>query len=85
MMNSIFAFIMPGPTEWVVILLIALLLFGAKRLPELARGLGKSIREFKRATSEVEQDIREAMKEEEAKKPEAKSADTASSDSAKDQ
>lgn len=76
---------MPGPTEWVVILLIALLLFGAKRLPELARGLGKSIKEFKRATSEVEQDIREAMKEEEAKKPEAKSADTASSDSAKDQ
>ena len=76
---------MPGPTEWVVILLIALLLFGAKRLPELARGLGKSIKEFKRATSEVEQDIREAMKEEETKKPEAKSADSSSSDSAKDQ
>ncbi len=76
---------MPGPTEWVVILLIALLLFGAKRLPELARGLGKSIKEFKRATSEVEQDIREAMKEEETKKPEAKSADSSSTDSAKDQ
>lgn len=76
---------MPGPTEWVVILLIALLLFGAKRLPELARGLGKSIKEFKRATSEVEQDIREAMKEEETKKPETKSVDSSSSDSAKDQ
>ena len=65
--------------------MIALLLFGAKRLPELARGLGKSIKEFKRATSEVEQDIREAMKEEETKKPEAKSADSSSTDSAKDQ
>ncbi len=68
-MNSIFAFGMPGPSEWVFILLIVLLLFGAKRLPELARGLGKSIKEFKRATNEVEADIREAMKDEEAKKP----------------
>ncbi len=68
MMNTIFAFGMPGPSEWVFILLIVLLLFGAKRLPELARGLGKSIKEFKRATNEVEADIREAMKDEEVKK-----------------
>lgn len=65
MMNAIIAFGMPGPSEWIVILILALLLFGAKRLPELARGLGKSIKEFKRATSEVEDNIREAMKEEE--------------------
>ena len=64
-MNAIIAFGMPGPSEWIVILILALLLFGAKRLPELARGLGKSIKEFKRATSEVEDNIREAMKEEE--------------------
>ena len=49
-----------------------LLLFGAKRLPELAKGLGKSIREFKKATSEVEENIRDAMKEEDTKKPESK-------------
>jgi len=61
---------MPGGTEWIVIFLAILLLFGAKRLPELARGLGKSIREFKKATSEVEDNIREAMKEEEVKKVE---------------
>ncbi len=72
-MNNILLFGMPGGTEWIVILLAILLLFGAKRLPELAKGLGKSIREFKKATSEVEDNIREAMKEEEVKKVEAKS------------
>ena len=38
--------------EWVIILLAVLLLFGAKKLPELAKGLGKGIREFKKASSE---------------------------------
>lgn len=71
-MENILAVGMPGGSEWLVILLVVLLLFGAKRLPELARGLGKSIREFKKATSEVEDNIREAMREEETKKVEAK-------------
>ena len=39
--------------EWVIILLAVLLLFGAKKLPELAKGLGKGIREFKKASSEI--------------------------------
>ena len=47
-MNNILLFGMPGGTEWVVIILVVLLLFGAKRLPELAKGLGKSIREYKK-------------------------------------
>ncbi len=41
-----------GGTELVLILLLALLLFGGKRLPELAKGLGQAIREFKKANSE---------------------------------
>ncbi|MBN1687637.1 MAG: twin-arginine translocase TatA/TatE family subunit [Candidatus Omnitrophica bacterium] len=40
---------MPGPLEIVVILLVVLLLFGAKRLPEIGRSLGKGIQEFKKS------------------------------------
>ena len=43
---------MPGPLEVVVILLVVLLLFGAKRLPEIGRALGEGIREFKKAMKE---------------------------------
>ena len=57
-------------TEVVVILIVFILLFGAKKLPELARGVGKSIKEFKKATSTIEDDIRNAMDEEpEVKRP----------------
>ena len=44
-----------------LILLVALLLFGSQRLPDLARSLGKSIREFKKATSGLEEELRRAM------------------------
>ncbi len=53
------------PWEIALILIVFLLLFGAKRLPDLARGIGKSIREFKKATSEAEQTFRSALDEEE--------------------
>ena len=49
----------PGPTELLIIFIIVLLLFGAKRLPELAKGLGKGIREFKDATKNVEDEFKE--------------------------
>jgi len=52
-----------GAMEIFLILLIVLLLFGAKRLPELSRSMGKSLREFKKATSDVEEDFRKAMEE----------------------
>ncbi len=58
-----------GWMEWVVILSIFILLFGAKKLPELARGIGKSIKEFKRATSDVEEEIRSAMNEDKPRVP----------------
>lgn len=50
-----------GGPELLIILVIILLLFGAKKLPELAKGLGKSMKEFKKATQEVQDDFQEAM------------------------
>ncbi|AFV76161.1 MULTISPECIES: twin-arginine translocase TatA/TatE family subunit [Thermus] len=44
-----------GPVEIILILLVILLLFGAKKLPELARGLGQSAKEFKKGLSEGEE------------------------------
>jgi sec-independent protein translocase protein TatA len=46
-----------GTGEWVLIFLVILLLFGAKRIPEMAKGLGKGIREFRKAMSEVQEEI----------------------------
>ena len=46
-----------GPFELVFVLIVLLLLFGAKRLPELGSGLGKGIREFKRSMNEMRSEI----------------------------
>jgi sec-independent protein translocase protein TatA len=50
-----------GGPELLIILVIILLLFGAKKLPELARGLGSSMKEFKKATQDVQEDFKEAI------------------------
>lgn len=50
-----------GSPELLMILLVALLLFGSQRLPELARNFAKSIREFKKATSGIESEIKRAI------------------------
>ena len=49
-----------GGWEWIIVLLAVLLLFGAKKIPELARGLGQGIKEFKKATKEVTDEIQNA-------------------------
>jgi len=51
---------MPGGWEWVIIILIVLIFFGAKRIPELAKGLGRGIREFKDAARDIRKDIDDA-------------------------
>jgi TatA/E family protein of Tat protein translocase len=53
-----------GTTEMLVILGVVLIFFGPKKLPELARGLGKGLREFRKASDEVGQAIHEASVEE---------------------
>jgi sec-independent protein translocase protein TatA len=52
-----------GGWEWVVVIFAILLLFGAKKIPELARGLGQGIKEFKKATREVTDEIHNAASE----------------------
>lgn len=58
-MNMMNLLAMIGTQEMVVIFLIVLLLFGAKKIPELARGVGKGLGEFKKAKTEFEKEIRE--------------------------
>ena len=64
-MNTTLSFIsLPQGGEMVLIFIVILLLFGAKKLPQLARGVGKSMGEFKRAREEFEHEITRAEHEE---------------------
>lgn len=76
------AFGMPSGQDLLVLLVIVLILFGAKRLPELARGLGQSVNEFKKAKEEFE---KETAKTDRKDSPGGSSQSTSSSgqDSAK--
>jgi len=47
-----------GMGELIIILLVVLVLFGSKKIPDLAQGLGKGIREFKKAIKDVQEDIK---------------------------
>ncbi len=57
MVSQVFLFSMPGGMEWVLILVAILVLFGGKKIPELAKGIGKGIREFKDAKNQVTNEI----------------------------
>lgn len=56
-MNDIILISMPGGGELIIILVIVLILFGAKRIPEIAQGLGKGIREFKKSVRDVQTEL----------------------------
>jgi Tat protein translocase TatB subunit len=85
-----------GMQELIIIVIIALIIVGPKKLPELAKTLGKGFSEFKRATDGITDDIKETMKEDEKKnddewknsllmkKPETENDKTASTDNASD-
>jgi len=57
-----------NPVFWLILLAIALIIFGPKRLPELGQGLGRAIREFRKATSDVSDTVKDAVKEDNAPK-----------------
>jgi sec-independent protein translocase protein TatA len=58
-----------GATEIILIVLVILLFFGAKKLPELAQGLGKGIREFRKATRDIQDEIEGEVKKSDQPKP----------------
>ena len=57
-----------GTIEILIILFIVLLLFGAKRLPELAKGLGKGIKEFKKASNDIKDEVAKVAKDDSTNK-----------------
>lgn len=67
-MNTLLLLGIPGGPELILILVVVLLLFGGKKIPELARGIGKGIREFNQAKASIQQEIDDGMKIEESKK-----------------
>ncbi|SFE15120.1 Sec-independent protein translocase subunit TatA/TatB [Thermophagus xiamenensis] len=62
---SVLFLAIPGGWEWIVIILAILLLFGGRKIPELMKGLGQGMREFKKARNEALNDSKEENKKEE--------------------
>ena len=56
-MKTVILLAIPGGMEWVLIVVVVLLLFGGKKIPELMKGLGKGISEFKKGKNEIEKDL----------------------------
>jgi sec-independent protein translocase protein TatA len=65
--NTVLLLSMPGGTEWILIILAVLILFGGRKIPEFMRGLGRGIREFNDAKSNVKKEIEEGMQEKDQK------------------
>jgi len=67
-MNTMLFFGNMGGGEWIWVLVIVLLLFGGKKIPELMRGLGRGVREFNDAKDNVRSEIEKGMKESDSDK-----------------
>jgi sec-independent protein translocase protein TatA len=72
MLSSVLLFLNIGGGEMILIVFVALMLFGGNKLPEIARGLGKGIRDFKDASEDVKREINNQINNYEEKKPEKK-------------
>lgn len=66
-MSQIFLIGMPGGWEIIIILMVILLLFGGRKIPELMKGIGQGIREFNKARATVESELKEGMREDKEK------------------
>ncbi|NQW36903.1 MAG: twin-arginine translocase TatA/TatE family subunit [Flavobacteriales bacterium] len=62
-MNSALFFLFGGGYEWIVVAVLAILLFGGRKIPELMKGIGGGIKEFKKASKEEDKDKKEKIEE----------------------
>ena len=62
-MNTFLLLSMPGGSEWLLIIIAVLVLFGGRKIPEFMKGIGKGIREFNEAKNNVAKELEEGMKE----------------------
>lgn len=69
-----------GPWELLIIFVVVLLLFGAKRLPEIAQGLGKGIREFRKSVKDTTDEIKGSLDNDDSKSGTDKQANTNGTD-----
>jgi sec-independent protein translocase protein TatA len=70
-LNGFFLLSMPGGSEWILILLVVLLFFGGKKIPDLMRGIGRGVREFNDAKTNVKNEIEAGMAEKDRKEQDA--------------
>lgn len=72
-LNGIFLLSMPGGSEWILILLVVLLFFGGKKIPDLMKGIGRGVREFNDAKTHVKNEIEAGMSEKDIQEKQAQS------------
>ncbi len=60
LLNLIPLLSLPGGSEWIIIALVVLLLFGGKKIPELMKGLGKGVRNFKEGLNDATEEVKKA-------------------------
>jgi sec-independent protein translocase protein TatA len=63
LLNANLLLAMPGGSEWILILLVVLLFFGGKKIPDLMKGIGRGVREFNDAKTNVKDQIEQGIKE----------------------
>lgn len=69
MFSSLLFLSMPGGTEWILIVVAILIMFGGRKIPEFMRGLGKGMREFKDAKDNVKSEIEAGLNERDTPRP----------------